>query len=165
VPENQIPSLVSSWVGALYVILIIAALLWLVMMAARYFHRRAYNLSPVESAGKGKTRPDFLSVDHEARGAQMAGGRAVEAPAQTPERYSRALGLARITATAMAFVSFLSAVLFSIMRIEAFEAAWQRVTAWERFVAIVQEYPVGFAIAVVLMMSAFVRLLRTVRSV
>lgn len=164
--DYQLPPVVSHWIGALYLVLIIAVVLWLVFMVVRYFYMRAYNLSPVESARGDSPHPDFLEVDHEARAAQIERGSAFEqtrATAAAGGRYTKMLTFTRVMAIVTAFGSFLAAILFSFMRIATIQATWQTFTTWERFTAIVRQYPVGFAIAVVVIVSAFIRLIMTMR--
>lgn len=163
--DYQLPAVVSHWVGTFYLVLIIAVVLWLACLAVRYFYLRAYNLSPVESASGDSPRPEFLNVDHQARAAQIERGQAFDASPDAEEgRYTRALTLTRMVATVMAFVSFLTAVLFSFMRIETLQKAWETFTVWQRFIAIVRQYPIGFAIAVLLIIFAFIRLIMTLRN-
>lgn len=52
---------------------------------------------------------------------------------------------------------------FAFVRIEVIEAAWQKYSPWERFSAIIQEYPAGFSFAAIIILAAFVRMILTLR--
>ncbi len=167
--EVQIPETVSDWIGPLQWILIGLALLWVALTAFSFFKRRAYNLSAVESSGGKEIKPDFLKVDPIARQEQIERGEEFTpsgepgSGADPPPPVAKALSLTRIAGVFMAVSSFVSAVAFAFVRIEFIEAAWRKYSAWERFSVIIQEYPVGFGLAVVIILSAFVRMILTLR--
>ncbi|MEZ5591317.1 MAG: hypothetical protein R3F53_11705 [Gammaproteobacteria bacterium] len=67
--------------------------------------------------------------------------------------------MSKIATLIMAFASFVSAIVFAFMRIGDIEQTWQQVSSWERFVTIVQMYPVGLAFAFIVSVGALLRLL------
>jgi hypothetical protein len=69
----------SHWtetaLGSLNIGLIVVGGAWLVAEGVRAAHRRAYNLTKVETtAGSASLQPSFTKVDHEARKAALARG-------------------------------------------------------------------------------------------
>ena len=167
--ELQIPAAVADWMASLLWMLIVLALGWAALAALLHGKRRAYNLSPVETAGGKDIRPDFLKVDQAARQRQIDRGEAFSAggdglPEAAPRStYDRALSLTRVAGIFVALSSFVMAVIFAFVRIEFIEATWQKYSAIERLAAILQQYPVGFGVAIVVIVNAFVRLILTLR--
>jgi hypothetical protein len=64
---------------------------------------------------------------------------------------------------ASGLVTFASAVFLAVGRIEEFDKTWQNLSAKDKFVAIVQSHPVGFAIALAMIVAALFRLTMTLR--
>ena len=64
---------------------------------------------------------------------------------------------------ASGLVTFVSAAFLAIARIEEFDTTWRNMSAKDKFVAIVQSHPVGFAIALAMIVAALVRLTMTLR--
>jgi hypothetical protein len=165
--ELVIPAAVFDWLGPLLGVLMAVVVLWAVLAILSYLKRRAYGLSPVETGGRRDIKPDFLKVDHAARQAQVKRGErlAAEGAAGEPAaQYAKALSITRIAGIFLAISTFVTAAVFAVMRIEIIEAAWQKYSVWERFVAIVEEYPVGFGIAAIIILQAFVRMVLTLRT-
>lgn len=154
---NQIvlPELVDKWVGPIQFALYTLIAIWVVLYILSYLKRRAYNLTSVETAASRDVKPGFLKVDHAAREDMIEAGKEFGKTDEVP--YKSPLSFARICAVFASLVSLGSAVVFSVMRIESVEAVWQKYSAWDRFVAIVSEHPVGFTFSIILIVGALIR--------
>lgn len=157
----QIPDQLASIIGPLLLILVALSLVWLVLSVMGYMHRRAYNLTRAESGGSGGVKPDFLRVDHARREAAIASGAAYDAAraaadaSPAAERGSRLAGLA-VAATAI--VTFLATAGGALTKIEAIQGAYNSLTSWERFVALISAYKVGFSLALIFILCNLVLL-------
>ena len=154
----QLPSFIADWMSVLLFAFYALIGLWLLARIARYWRRRHFNLTSVESSASSNIKPDFLSIDHAARNRQLASS--PDGPENT-EASSRTalLSISKIATLIMALASFVSAIVFAFLRIEDIEQTWQQVSSWERFIAIVQMYPVGLAFAFIVSVGALIRLL------
>jgi hypothetical protein len=136
-------------------------LIWVVLKVIAYFMRRAYNLTPVGTAKSKNVKPDFLKVDHAQRDQIIDRGRqfdkAQEPPVETAARATK-WGVV-ISAVA----SFAAAVFFALSRVPDYEEMWGRFSTWNKFLAIVLSHPVGFTIAVIMIIPGLFQLLSTLR--
>jgi hypothetical protein len=149
------------WIGPVVYAFLGLVLIFIVLKVIGYFMRRAYNLTPAGTAKSKNVQPDFLKVDHAQRERMLDRGRQFDAAMSPPVESA-----ASVTKWGMflsGIISFGSAVFFALGRIEDAEHVWNQISAWDRFVLIVQTYPVGFSIAVIMIIGALAQLFHTLR--
>ena len=151
--------------------MISAAILWLVLWFWTYQRRRALNLTVAENVRRDDARPGFLTVDRDARQAKMEGGAAFDAqvaardaPPEAAPVADRCRGLAKVVTVLLALVTLLTGVVGALMRVEMYDEAVRRLGVWDNVVAIVTQYPLGFAIAVGIVGVTAFNALRMVRN-
>ena len=140
-----------------------AALLWLIFWYLNYKRRRALNLTVAESARQDGVQPDFLKVDHDKRDAALRAGEtfdakiaARDAPQEPAPVVDKCRGAAKIVTILLALVTMLTGIVGALMRVEIYDEAVRRLGVWENMVAIITQYPLGFAIAVgIIAVTAF----------
>jgi hypothetical protein len=157
----HVPPATAAWIDSLMLVFLGLFVLWVVLEAMGFAYRRSYNLTPVATAGSKDIRPDFLKVDHAAQTQMLERGRGFGQPAAV--RLEKAAWLANVGMIASGLVTFVSAAFLAIARIEEFDTTWRNMSAKDKFVAIVQSHPVGFAIALAMILAALVRLMMTLR--
>jgi hypothetical protein len=157
----QIPPAVAAWINTVVLIFLGLFTLWVVLKVIGFALRRSYNLTPVATARSRDIKPDFLKVDHAAQKQLIERGREFDRTASP--RLARALSVTNIGVIASGIVSFISAVFLAFGRIEELDATWHKLSAKDRFVAIVESHPVGFAIALAIIVAALARLVMTFR--
>jgi hypothetical protein len=157
----QVPPATAAWIDKVMFVFLGLFVLWVVLKAIGFFYRRSYNLTPVATAGSKNIRPDFLKVDHAAQKQMLDRGSDFGVPAVP--HLERAVSLTSMGMIASGLVTFASAVFLAVGRIEEFDKTWQNLSAKDKFVAIVQSHPVGFAIALAMIVAALFRLTMTLR--
>jgi hypothetical protein len=157
----QVPPATAAWIDRVMLVFLGLFVLWIVLKAIGFAYRRSYNLTPVATAGSKDIRPDFLKVDHAAQQRLLDRGRDFGLPAAP--RLEKAVWLTNKGMLASGLVTFASAVFLAFGRIEEFDATWRTMSAKDKFVAIVESHPVGFAIALAMVLAALVRLMMTLR--
>ena len=158
----SVPPEAAVWIDRVVLVFIALLIIWIVLKATGYFMRRAYNLTPVATAGGNGISPDFLAVDHVAQKQMIERGRAFDA-ADT-SGFNRAVRLANFGMLASGCVSIASAAFLAFARIEEFDRTWRNLSAPDRFVAIIESHPFGFAIALAMIVAAMVRLTLALRT-
>ncbi len=159
---EQIPPEAWPLIETMLNITLITAAIWLALTVFVWWRRNASNLTPVHAAGKNKSAdPDFLSVDNKAREAAKAKGEAFEKDLARQEREAERAAArgerppASATRRIAGFVSFLMS-LFTLATM-IFGAIWQisrmgqlmqEYSTTERILAVVQNHPVSFTVAV-----------------
>ncbi len=156
----QIPAPVAAWINTVVLVFLGLLILWVVLKVIGFALRRSYNLTPVATAGSRNVRPDFLKVDHAAQKQLLERGRDFD---RARPAMARAMSVASAGVIASGIISLVSAAFLALGRIEELDATWQRLSTRERFVAIIESHPVGFAIALAIVVAASVRFLKTVR--
>lgn len=157
----QVPPAVAVWIDRVMYLFLGLFILWLVLKVIGFFYRRSYNLTPVATAPSKDVRPDFVKVDHAAQDAMLERGRTPGTA--EPGGLARALSLANAGVVASGLVSFVSAAFLAFGRIEELDATWRDLSTRDRFVAIVESHPIGFAIALAMIAAALIRLSMTFR--
>lgn len=142
---------ITIWAGAVF------AVLWLILSWLEARERRAYNLTRADIDGKGAD-PGFLKVDHEKRAAAIEAGKvfdekiaardAGEAASPMVEKAKAALPWMQTLTVAFGIVSIALAGLSAFARVETLDATVRQLTSVEAFVAIIQQYWVGFLIVI-----------------
>ncbi len=157
----QVPPATAAWIDKVMLVFLGLFVLWVVLKAIGFFYRRSYNLTPVATAGSKDIRPDFLKVDRAAQKQMLDRGRSFGLPAAPP--LEKAVWLTNTGMLASGLVTFVSAAFLAVGRIEEFDTTWRNLSAKDKFVAIVESHPVGFAIALAMILAAMVRLTMTLR--
>lgn len=163
--DTGVPDQIAAYLGPLLLLTIALAVLWLVLTIIQRTHRRAYNLTKAEGSGTA-VKPDFLTVDHARRAAAMAGGRAFDEqrPAtQTGSAVASACRMTHFTVIATAVLSFITAAVGALLRIDAMQNAFNQFGTWEKFMAIVSAYKVGFAVAAAVIVVSLLQLFLSLR--
>ena len=157
----QVPPAVAAWIDRVMLVFLALVVLWLVLKVVGFAYRRSYNLTPVATARSKDIRPDFLEVDHKKqkelleRGAEF--GRAAPPGLATAER------AASVGVLVSGLGSFVTTVFFAFGTVQMFDNTWRTISAKDRFVAMVQTHPVGFAIALVMIVTAVAELTMSLR--
>jgi hypothetical protein len=158
-----VPPATAAWIDASMLVFLGLFVLWAVLKAIDFAYRRSYNLTPVATAGSKDIRPDFLKIDRGAQKQVLDRGRDFDRPAAP--RLEKTVWVANAGMVASGLVTFVSAAFLAVGRIEELDATWRNLSAKDRFVAIVESHPVGFAIAFAMIVAALVRLTMTLRRV
>jgi hypothetical protein len=160
--DVHVPPATAVWIDRVMWVFVALLVLWVVLKLIGYAMRRSYNLTPVGTAGSRNVKPDFLAVDHAGRKQMIERGR--EFDRVESSGLAKALTVTNVGVVASGLVSFVSAAFLAFGRIEELDTTWRNLSAKDRFVAIVQSHPVGFALALVMIVAAFARLAMTFRT-
>ncbi|MEZ5938077.1 MAG: hypothetical protein R3C52_07640 [Hyphomonadaceae bacterium] len=145
-----------DWLVVVLWVNVAAAAIWIVLTLFVYMRRRASNLTPVNAPHARKdAAPDFLSVDHKAREAQIERGEAFESELdkREAEEAARAAGVKKISMwrRLAGFATFLIS-LFSLAS-SIVGVIWQvdriggMMSQADKIGVILQKYPIPFAVA------------------
>lgn len=159
--EIQIPPAAAVWIDRIVYIFLGLVLLWIVLKVIGFFMRRAYNLTPAGTAKSKNLKPDFLKVDHAQRQELIDRGRQFDIAYEPPvEKVATA---ARFGVIFSALISFGTAAFFAFGRIEDYDQTWRKLTSFDKFGAILQSHPIGFIIAILIIIGGVIQLLMTLR--
>jgi hypothetical protein len=159
--EIQLPPNIAAWTDRLLYLCIGLILLWIILKIIGYFMRRSYNLTVTATAHSKNVKPDFLKVDHGQRQELIDRGKQFDVAYEPP--VEKAATAARFGVLFTAFVSFGSAAFFALGRVEDYDETWRKLTAFGKFGAILKSHPVGFVIAVLIVVGGLVQLVLTLR--
>lgn len=174
---TAIPASLTTWLDPLTVALGLAVLAWLVSFLFQAWRRRSYNLTPMESAETGQTRPDFLKVDRQARATALARGdeyrRTREQPTdgtadppptpdQPPTQRNRLGHWLRVGAVALALANLLVISAGAVYRAQRTHELFYSLTSWERIQALIEQYWIGAGLAVLVIVVQLVKFLQLV---
>lgn len=160
--DVRIPPVAAAWIDGVLLVFAGLLILWAVLKVVGFFVRRSYNLTPVATAGSRDLRPDFLKVDRAARKGMVERGRAFDTPASP--NLARATRFTGAGVLVSGLVSFVSAAFLAFGRIEELDATWRNLSVQDRFAAIVQSHPVGFGIALAMVLAALARVVMGFRA-
>lgn len=158
----HVPPATAVWIGRVMFVFLVLFILWVVLKVIGLAYRRSYNLTPVATASGKDIKPDFLTVDRNrqkemlARGAEF--GREPSTGLTTAER------LTRVGMIVSGLLTLVTAVFLAFGSVEEFDVTWRNLSAKDRFVAIVQAHPVGFTIALAMVLAALIRFTMTLRT-
>jgi hypothetical protein len=161
VSEIQLPPAVAAWTDRIVYILLGLVFLWIVLKIIGFFMRRAYNLTAAETARSKNLKPDFLKVDHAQREDLIERGKQFDLVNAPP--VEKAATAARFGIILSAFITFSSAAFFALGRIEDYDQTWRKLTAIDKFWAILKSHPVGFIVAVLIIIGGLAQLILTLR--
>jgi len=160
--DVRIPPAAAAWIDGVLLVFAGLLVLWVVLKAAGFFVRRSYNLTPVATAGSRDVRPDFLKVDRDAQKRMIERGREFDKAASPA--LARATRFAGAGVILSGLVSFVSAAFLAFGRIEELDATWRNLSVQDRFTAIVESHPVGFGIALAMIVAALARVFMSFRA-
>ncbi len=150
--------------------LIVFAILWLLLWIYKTLRAKSLNLTDMQKVDQTDVQPDFLKVDHEKRQAALNGGEAFDryvaerdAPPADKAAHKCCL-LAKALTITLAIASLATGIVGALMRVEAYDEAVKKYSAWDNLTALISKYPVGFTVAVAVICIVgfnFYRSLRT----
>jgi hypothetical protein len=159
--EIHLPQSVAAWTDRILYIFIGLVLLWIILKIIGYCMRRAYNLTAAATSKSKNVKPDFLKVDHAQRQDLIDRGRQFDTIYEPPvEKVATA---ARFGVVFSALISFGTAAFFAIGRVEDYDQTWRKLTAFDKFSAILRSHPVGFIIAILIIIGGVIQLVMTLR--
>jgi hypothetical protein len=159
--EIQLPPAIAAWTDRFIYIFIGLVLLWIVLKIIGYFMRRAYNLTVAATKKSKNLQPDFLKVDHAQRQDLIDRGKQFDIAHEPP--VVKASTAAQFGVVFTALISFGSAVFFALGRVEDYDQTWHKLAATQKFGAILRTHPVGFIIAILIVIGGLVQLVMTLR--
>ena len=174
-----IPDAVTGWLTPLLIGLLVLVAIWASLALFGWFQRRAYNLTVMERAKSGQRTPDFLKVNHAAREAALERGDAyaderargsepVPAEQHTPPpppvlrkvgKFSR---LARIGAVVFALANLIVIGASALLKAEKTHEFFYSLSSWERWEALLKNYWIGVAVAVLVILIQAAYLFRSI---
>ena len=157
----QLPPAIAGWTDRVVYIFLGLVLLWIVLKTIGFLMRRAYNLKPAETTGSKNLKPDFLKVDHAQRETLIERGKQFDIAIEPP--VVKAATAARFGVILTAFISFGSAAFFALGRVEEYDQTWHKLTAVDKFTAILKSHPIGFIAAILIIIGGMIQLILTVR--
>jgi hypothetical protein len=157
----QVPPGMAAWIDRIVYIFLGLLFLWIILKAIGFFMRRAYNLTPAATAKSKNLQPDFLKVDHAQRQELIDRGRQFDLAYEPP--VEKAATAARFGVIFSALISFGTAAFFALGRVADYDQTWQNLTAFNKFGAILKSHPVGFIIALLIIIGGVVQLAMTLR--
>jgi hypothetical protein len=159
--EIQVPPSAAAWIDRIVYIFLGLLILWIILKAIGFFMRRAYNLTPAATAKSKNLQPDFLKVDHAQRQELIDRGRQFDIAYEPP--VEKVATTARFGVILSALISFSTAAFFALNRVPEYEQAWQNLTAFHKFGAILKSHPIGFIIALLIVIGGVIQLVMTLR--
>lgn len=135
---------------------------WLAWTVFIWWRRSASNLTSTSSVDANrKAKPDFLSVDHKARNEAIKRGErfdkelerrdreeAREEKRETRRKETRLSRLGRLVSFGMALFSLATMISGTMFQVTIMGSYWERYSATERLMSVIQNYPIGVAITV-----------------
>jgi hypothetical protein len=170
VPPVQIPEWARTGLLVLGIAMAALFVLWLLTSVIRWMHRRAYNLTKMETAPARGPDPAFLKVDHEAREEAIRRGDAYVRPGEgeksgaapgepgTGSLWSRWGLFSRIGAVIIALAHVGVAVVSVAAMVKDADEVVQQVTAADCIRAILARYWLGFLLGMIVIVAEAVRL-------
>lgn len=136
--------------------------LWLAWTVFIWWRRSALNLTSTSSVDVNrKAKPDFLSVDLKARNEAIKRGErfdkelerrdreeAREEKRETRRKQTRLSRLGRLVSFGMALFSLATMISGTMFQVTIMGTYWERYSATERLMSVIQNYPIGVAITV-----------------
>ena len=176
---TAIPAAVTAWLNPLLIGLLVLVAIWALLALFGWFQRRAYNLTVMERARSGQHTPDFLKVNHATRKAALERGDAyaddrarggepapAEQPLPPPPPVLRQVGkfsrLARIGAVVFALANLIVVGAGALLKAEKTHEFFYSLSNWERWEALLENYWIGVAIAVLVILVQAAYLFRII---
>jgi len=158
---NTIPPEAWPLIELLFNITMATVGIWLAITVFVWWRRSASNLTPVNAAGRNKSaQPDFLKVDDQARAQAEARGEAFDkqlvrqereaAKAEARggrERRSASQKIAGLLSFLMSLFTLATMIVGAIWQVSRMGQLMQEYSTFERIVAVVQNHPISFSVA------------------
>ncbi|MDX1294342.1 MAG: hypothetical protein R3265_16115 [Hyphomonas sp.] len=158
---NQIPPEAWPLIDLLFNLTMASAGIWLGITVFVLWRRASSNLTPVNAAEKSrKAQPDFLKVDKKARAEALERGDAFDKELERREREeekAKARGgrrpatvgqrLARFLSFFMSLFTLATMIFGAIFQVSRMGQMMQEYSTLERIIAVIQNHPVSFTIA------------------
>ena len=152
--------------------MIIGVALWVAISLYVWQRRKVLNLTVAETVKQSGTRPDFLSVDAEARQAKLDGGAAFDkhiAERDTPRpdpapTATKCSGLVKVVTVIFALITLVTGIIGALLRVKIYDDAVRSLGVWENIETMVTTYPIGFAVALGIVAVSGFNTLRKLRA-
>lgn len=159
---RSIPAEAWPLIELLFNITCVFTAIWLATTVFVIWRRSASNLTTSSDATPNrKATPDFLSVDKEARKEAIKRGEAFDRKLDKQEKEeaaeelrkerskeTRISRLARLVSLFMALFSLATMISGTVFQVTFMGQIWEKYSASERLMKVVQDYPVGVAVTV-----------------
>jgi uncharacterized membrane protein YcjF (UPF0283 family) len=167
--QIEIPPWAQQWLYGLGIAMAALFVLWLLACVIRAMHRRAYNLTKMETAPKRAADPAFLKVDQQAREAALQRGDTYERPAaaaaeaEAPVRSAPSLwGLfARLGAVIIALAHVGVAAISVTAMLKDADDVLQSVSTADCIVAVISRYWFGLLLGLIVIIAEVVQFFRS----
>jgi len=167
--EDQVQSVLENvpaeaWplIEILFNVTCVVTAVWLAWIVFVWWRRSASNLTSTSSVDVNhKAKPDFLSVDQKARNEAIKRGErfdkelerrdreeAREEKRETRRKETRLSRLGRLVSFGMALFSLATMISGTMFQVTIMGTYWERYSATERLMSVIQNYPIGVAITV-----------------
>ena len=175
VPPVKIPEWAQTWLLGLGIAMAGLFILWLLAAVIRGMHRRAYNLTKMETAPAKAPDPAFLEIDQKAREEAIRRGDAYVRPADRektdaaldgsgpPSIWSRWGLFSRIGAVIIALAHVGVAVVSTTAMMKDADEVVQTVSASDCLRAVISRYWIGFLLGLIVIIAEAVRFFRPAR--
>ena len=159
---NAVPPAAWPFINLLLTVTCVVTALWLVWTVFVAWRRSASNLTSIRGASpRQSASPDFLSVDDRARLEAIKRGEvyekaldkrdeADEAAARRAVRRKETMiaRLGRLVSFGMALFSLATMISGTLFQVSIMGRYWEQYSAGERLMAVIQQHPIGVAVAV-----------------
>lgn len=159
---NSIPPDAWPLIDLMFNITCVVTALWLAWTVFIWWRRSASNLTSVPAASpNSKATPDFLSIDKEARKDAIKRGESFDKELKRRDREAlerlkhgekSKLGMVgrigRIVSLLMALFSIATMISGTMFQVSILGTYWERYSASERLMAVIESHPIGVAITV-----------------
>jgi hypothetical protein len=163
IPEIPVDPKYLPLIEAVFNGTVIVTAVWLALVIFIALRRQASNLTPIQSARRKDVKPGFLNVDHKKQAEMKQAGAAYDAELsrreEDEEAEKRAKSEAKRPDTVMARIARVLSVIMSIFtlatmiggvifNVNYLGGMLREYSASDRFLAVVQRYPIAVSIAV-----------------
>ncbi len=163
-PPSPVPEAVSFWLHPYLVVFYGVALLWIVVSLYGVFIRPTYHLTPLAAEKASGDVPDFLKPGRKSEIREAAERAAGVTKQEEASEQGKASGrwsqLIRIGAVVLALGNLIGVSVSALARVERTQELFYKLTTFERWSLLVEEYWVGLAIALLIILAETVRFTR-----
>ncbi len=150
--------------------LILFAVIWFLLWIYKTIRARSLNLTDMQSVRDKDVQPDFLKVDQENQVAALKAAEVFDRhvaqrdATPTDKAAHKYCLLAKSLTIFLAIASLATGVVGAVARVKEYDEAVKKYGVWDNMVELVNAYPIGFVVAVVVICIVgfnFYRSLRT----
>ena len=151
-------------------VLTVFAVIWLVLWIYKSIRAKSLNLTDMQTVDDASARPDFLKVDHAKRDAALKAAEVFDrhvAQRDAPpvdKAVNKYCLLAKAVTIVFAIASLATGVIGAVTRVKEYDEAVKKYGIWDNFVELVNAYPVGFVVAVVVICIVGFNFYRSLRA-